>query len=362
VYLYEQGKVRYISAKTRSWEQAERFAQGLKDERDPVKVELAKIEAKKAARETGLEAPLDQWIAGFKSEGETAKSYEQFKAFVLGWAASQGLTMLSDVTADHLDAWVGTWTLAPNTQRFRQTKLRSFFRWCRDLGKIDTNPAVVLRPIKAENEEETQPLTSEQFRQLIDATYQYDQDRRVDKDRFGVDLRAVFLVMRWTGVRLVDALMLRRSSLVGNRLNGVDIQKTGDRIDRLVPDEVVEALNAVPMRKTMHPDQFFWSRQCDHRTLASMWTPRVRLINKCIEFKDDRDEPMRFHSHQLRDTYAIELLLAGMPLENVSRLLCHKSVRVTEKHYAPWVKARQQKLEAEMMAAMRTMGAKFGGD
>ena len=40
-----------MSARTRSWEQAEKIVQAERDERDPVKIELAKIEAKKAARD-----------------------------------------------------------------------------------------------------------------------------------------------------------------------------------------------------------------------------------------------------------------------------------------------------------------------
>jgi site-specific recombinase XerD len=64
----------------------------------------------------------------------------------------------------------------------------------------------------------------------------------------------------------------------------------------------------------------------------------------------------------LRDTFAVELLMAGMKLEDVSKLLTHKSTSVTEKHYAPWIQARMEKLESEMMAAMRKMGAKFAGD
>ena len=37
----------------------------------------------------------------------------------------------------------------------------------------------------------------------------------------------------------------------------------------------------------------------------------------------------------MRDTFAVEYLLAGMPLEEVSRLLGHSSVTITQKHYAP---------------------------
>ena len=42
------------------------------------------------------------------------------------------------------------------------------------------------------------------------------------------------------------------------------------------------------------------------------------------------------------------MLLAGVPLEQVSMLLGHKSVKITEKHYAPWVKARQEQLAANV--------------
>jgi site-specific recombinase XerD len=59
----------------------------------------------------------------------------------------------------------------------------------------------------------------------------------------------------------------------------------------------------------------------------------------------------------LRDTYAVEMLLAGVALEDVSKLLTHASVRTTEKHYAPWVRARKQQLENKAVAAMRRMGA-----
>jgi integrase len=49
-----------------------------------------------------------------------------------------------------------------------------------------------------------------------------------------------------------------------------------------------------------------------------------------------------------RDTFAVECLLAGVPLERVSVLLGHSSAKVTERHYVPWVQKRQQQLEADL--------------
>ena len=57
----------------------------------------------------------------------------------------------------------------------------------------------------------------------------------------------------------------------------------------------------------------------------------------------------------LRDTFAVEMLLAGVPLEQVSILLGHKSVKITEKHYAPWVKARQEQLAANVRKAWNVL-------
>ena len=54
------------------------------------------------------------------------------------------------------------------------------------------------------------------------------------------------------------------------------------------------------------------------------------------------------HAHRCRDTFAVELLLKGVPIERVSVLLGHSSVKITERHYSPWVRARQEQLEADV--------------
>lgn len=66
------------------------------------------------------------------------------------------------------------------------------------------------------------------------------------------------------------------------------------------------------------------------------------------------------HLHMFRDTFAVEYLLAGMPLEEVSRLLGHSSVLITQKHYAPWVLERQQRLATSVRTAWSTMGLSGG--
>ncbi len=52
-----------------------------------------------------------------------------------------------------------------------------------------------------------------------------------------------------------------------------------------------------------------------------------------------------------RDTFAVEMLLAGVPLGQVSILLGHKTMKITEKHYTLWVNARQEQLAANVRKA-----------
>jgi hypothetical protein len=59
------------------------------------------------------------------------------------------------------------------------------------------------------------------------------------------------------------------------------------------------------------------------------------------------------HPHRFRDTLAVDLLLEGVPMDRVSILLGHSSVKITERHYAPWVQSRQVQLEADLERVWR---------
>ena len=56
--------------------------------------------------------------------------------------------------------------------------------------------------------------------------------------------------------------------------------------------------------------------------------------------------------HRLRDTFAVRCLVKGMRIEDVSKLLCHSSIAVTEKFYAAWVKSRKELLEETFSAVV----------
>jgi hypothetical protein len=60
--------------------------------------------------------------------------------------------------------------------------------------------------------------------------------------------------------------------------------------------------------------------------------------------RDGERQPMS----GFRDTFAVSLLTCGVSLVSVSHLLGHQSIKITQRHYAPWVKARQDALDREL--------------
>jgi integrase len=130
--------------------------------------------------------------------------------------------------------------------------------------------------------------------------------------------------------------------LSGNRLF-LYTQKTGVPVHVPLPPFVVDALEACPRISERY---WFWTGVGSKETLAGNWRRTFRRLCKIAGVE-------KGHPHRFRDTLAVELLLDGIPIESVSVLLGHSSVKITERHYAPWVQARQARLEADLVHAWR---------
>jgi integrase len=103
---------------------------------------------------------------------------------------------------------------------------------------------------------------------------------------------------------------------------------------------VVDALADV---KGPNAKYFFWTGNGKTKSAVA---DAQRSFRKLFELAE-----VEGHPHMFRDTFAVELLKHGVSLETVSLLLGHASIKVTEKHYKPWVKTLRDKLEADAMKA-----------
>jgi integrase len=94
-----------------------------------------------------------------------------------------------------------------------------------------------------------------------------------------------------------------------------------------------------------NPAYFFWSTGTGkEQSAVTNWQHELRHLFRTAGFAEG-------HPHQLRDTAAVEWLTSGIPLEEVSKLLGHESVKTTEKHYSPWIQGRQDRLDDLVMAS-----------
>jgi integrase len=143
--------------------------------------------------------------------------------------------------------------------------------------------------------------------------------------------------MRYSGLRIGDAVTCARDRLVGSKLLLYQA-KTGTPVYCPLPPLVVDALKEV---KGPNPAYFFWTGNGKAKSAVA---DAQRSFRKLFEIAE-----VGGHPHMFRDTFAVELLKRGVSIEIVSMLLGHASIRVTEKHYKPWVKTLQDKLETDAM-------------
>jgi integrase len=80
---------------------------------------------------------------------------------------------------------------------------------------------------------------------------------------------------------------------------------------------------------------------------SDLWRRKLRQVFKLAKIE-------HAHPHRFRHTFAVELLKKGVPIEEVSILLGHSSVRITERHYAAWVEARQEILRSHVAKTWET--------
>jgi integrase/recombinase XerD len=183
----------------------------------------------------------------------------------------------------------------------------------------------------------TMPFTQDEMIALLAACADLsDNYGRVGGEN-GRRARALVLLLRYSGMRIGDTVTCSADRLTGDRLF-LYTQKTGVPVNVKLPPFVVEALVTVPKVSTQY---FFWTGEGKADTVAGNWRRTLRRLFKLAGIKGG-------HPHRFRDTFAVELLMSGVPLERVSVLLGHTSIKVTKRHYAPWIRARQEQLEADL--------------
>ena len=261
----------------------------------------------------------------------TLKKYRVMLAQLTAFGEKEGRPFLSQFDLPALRRFRESWIDGGISALKKLERLRAFYRFAHESGWVSENLPKKLGNPKVSSPP-TLPFTKDQMVAILAACPKYSGDSQ--------RLRAFTLLLRYSGMRIGDTATCARDRLNGKRLL-LYMQKTSEPVFVVLPQFVVDALDSM---SPISERYFFWTGEGDRDTVAGNWRRTLRKIFKAAGVKGG-------HPHRFRDTFAVDLLLAGVPLEQVSILLGHGSIRITEKHYSPWIRDRQAQLEASLERA-----------
>jgi integrase/recombinase XerD len=341
------------SLRTASWERAQGLAQQIESADNP------KANSQKKEQAVTVQQAVDEYLADAKardlSEATLYKLDIIFRKQFLTWVKSEGYTLLRELDLRAVQAFRSTWKDGGLAKKKKQERLTGCFWFCIRAGWLTTSPTLNLKRIIVQ-QAPTDYFPRDEFEQILDETYIYGDPRGggIDVEHIRIRLRVLTLLMRWSGLRIRDAVTLEKTRLIGDNLLLYQA-KTGTPVYVPLPPEVAEGLRSVPYGPKPNPRYFFWSGNGDPKSAVADWQRSYRRLFGIAGLERLDGTRKRCFPHMFRDTFAVEMLLAGVPIDQVSILLGHKSVKITEKHYAPWVKARQEQLAASVRNAWQVI-------
>ncbi|HEX8817183.1 MAG TPA: site-specific integrase [Terriglobales bacterium] len=329
------GRQYRASAKTRSWSQAEDAKRNLESKFTAGAAPTTVVTTNKKT----IADAVQLFLSSKKSDGlnpnglqKLERELGRFERFL----SDKSKHFPDEIDLPTLINYRASWEeLYPSsgTRSQVQARLRRFLRFCHDAGWIERVPR--LSAIKVD-EPPTMPLTEKQYKTVLEKIPKTFPPAKATR------VRALVQLMRHSGLAIRDAVTLSRPEVQRDskkKLTRVTTsrQKTGTHVSvPLPPDVATEVLTA------FGDDEYaFWSGNGLETSVVTNWQHDLRAL-----FRETFGRDTQFTPHCLRDTAAVSWLSAGVPLEEVSKLLGHSSIKTTEKSYAPWVRERQDKLDA----------------
>src|SRR5262245_13201667 len=233
-----------ISLKTRDWNEAAR-----------------KILRMQADGRTGGPVPLfiawESFIADLEARqvsAGTVKKYKLLRDRLEAYASLRKIVLVSDCSLDVLTRFRETWKDGPRTAAKKLERLRAFFRFATERHWTETNPALALKAPRI-TLRPTMPLAHDEMLKLLTACEKYEAEVHSRGYRNAQRLKTLVLLMRYSGMRIGDAVQLTQERIKGDRLF-LYTQKTGTPVYSVLPKFVVEALEATPR---VNKRYFFWT-------------------------------------------------------------------------------------------------------
>ena len=251
-WLYISGSRESISAKTRSWEQAQQLGRQIEQDHAKTTSGGAEQPIRSASVKTVREA-VTHFLED-KAEQKLSKNwlqkYRRELAHFANWCdAKVRYVALASLDLFGLENYRKTWTGAAATRRKRQERLRSFFRYCVRHKWVAHNVAADLESIKTKTPPKLPPTRAE-FAAVMAAVEHYHPRGR-DSEWRRMRAAAMLLLLRWSGLRISDAAKLERTALTDSGSLRLYMQKTGEPVYVPLPPDLVTMLRELPNPDTL---------------------------------------------------------------------------------------------------------------
>jgi len=327
--------------RTRDWDTAVKLAQKIEE-----RYELAAVGKPVISEGQTIENAVRLYLVDKETQhlspATLSKLTTIFEKQFQTWFHDLGIFLLHEVTTLDLVAWRASWTDGALASKKKQERVRGFFWFCVRNRWITENPALGLSKIKADIRPAV-PFTQEEFQKILAAC---DRFGKTDLQRERI--RAMVLLLRWSGLAIRDAVTLQRDRLDNDDRLMLRRAKTGVAVLVPLPPQIAQRLRDL---HSDNPRYFFWTGNGLPKSAVADWQRALRRVFDLADLKHADGIKKRCHPHQFRHTFSVELLLAGVPVEDVARLLGHSSIRTTEKYYAAWIKSRAKRLEEVVRTA-----------
>jgi integrase/recombinase XerD len=341
------GKQFRQQAGTRSWAEAEKA-------KDRLEAQLSGRPLPKDESGFPLGEAIRLFRADKENQGVTATVKGKYKRELdrlRTFCERHSVFTVQAVTREILIAYAATWPdmYGSTMTRYQvQARLKHFLRFCTDSGWLDRAPKLTRIRV---DQPETLPLTEKEYAALLKAIPVTFGQRPYPKDKPS-KVRALIQLMRWTGLAIRDAVTLERGEIQLDKSTKLHCvvtsrQKTGTHVSiPLKPDVAQELLTVL----NGNPKYVFWTGNGLESSTVTHWQDDMRTLFKAAKIESDG----HMRSHRLRDTFAVDMLSKGVPMEEVSKMLGHESIKTTEKSYARWAKTRQDRLNKLVIGTWKT--------
>ena len=295
---------------------------------------------------TPITVAIEDFMATVSSKERSQRTYIKYRTLMNQLAAFCRHKGYTTVQSFDQDAMLEFWTSwrdseAPYKKGTQWSKnslatckrslktMRLFFARCLKRNLITEDPSRVIEVTpepRRKKKSQVKFLNRAQMAAIM-LTLEEDYPRMAPYNK--LRLKALMLLMRWTGLRISDAVKLTRRDVKKDVLH-IETRKSSTKVQLPLPGELMDLLNQL---EPYEGDYLFWNRRSGESNITTcehnFGTAISNLFQKANVKKDIRQA-----SHRFRNTFAVHLLTKGVPLETVSLMLGHQNVSTTENYYA----------------------------